>query len=316
MSLIKKPSEIQMKHTVAAMIYGQPGTGKTTLACSAPNPVLFDFDNGVSRVNGAHRVDTVPITKWEEALEALQEVKSLDYGTIVIDTAGKMLAFMEEYIKRVDPKKKNSDGSLSLKGFGVRKQMFINFLKEVLISGKNIIFVAHEMEQKRGEETVIRPEVGGSSANDLIKELDLVGYVEMYGKRRTISFFPCEKYYAKNSCNLPGLINIPVLTDDEGKTVGMNDFMTKIIGIHVANLEASAEETRRFENLKDDIFGSVAMIGNAEDANKFVEWIKSIDHIYNSRAVAADLLSKKAEALGLIYDKASKTYCDAATSDV
>ncbi|MDE7081643.1 MAG: ATP-binding protein [Muribaculaceae bacterium] len=316
MSLIKKPSEIQMKHTVAAMIYGQPGTGKTTLACSAPHPVLFDFDNGVSRVNGAHRVDTVPISKWEEALEALEEVKSLDYETIVIDTAGKMLAFMEEYIKRVDPKKKNADGSLSLKGFGVRKQMFINFLKEVLISGKNIIFVAHEMEQKRGEETVIRPEVGGSSANDLIKELDLVGYVEMYGKRRTISFFPCEKYYAKNSCNLPGLINIPVLINEEGKTAGINDFMTKIIGLHVSNLEASAEETRRFENLKNDILGTVAQITNADEANSFVESMKTIDHIYNSRAVAVDALSKKVKELGLSYDKATKTYCDAEPSQV
>ena len=67
--------------------------------------------------------------------------------------------------------------------------------------GKSVIFVAHEREEKNGEDKQIRPEIGGSSAGDLIKELDLVGYMEAIGKDRTISFDPCEKFYGKNTCN-------------------------------------------------------------------------------------------------------------------
>lgn len=48
--------------------------------------------------------------------------------------------------------------------------------------GKSVIFVAHEREEKVGDEKQIRPEIGGSSAGDLIKELDLVGYMEAIGK--------------------------------------------------------------------------------------------------------------------------------------
>ena len=32
------------------ILYGSPGVGKTTLALSAPDPILIDFDRGMSRV--------------------------------------------------------------------------------------------------------------------------------------------------------------------------------------------------------------------------------------------------------------------------
>ena len=44
------------RQTFSAIIYGSPGIGKTTLACSAPKPLLIDFDRGVSRVRADHRV--------------------------------------------------------------------------------------------------------------------------------------------------------------------------------------------------------------------------------------------------------------------
>lgn len=63
MGLIKKPNELTVKNALSALIYGQPGMGKTTLALSSPQPLLLDFDGGVHRVNAAHRVDTVQISK-------------------------------------------------------------------------------------------------------------------------------------------------------------------------------------------------------------------------------------------------------------
>ena len=109
------------------MLYGQPGIGKTTLACSAPSPVLLDYDGGISRVNGAHQCDTVQVSSWEDTQEALKEIAEAGdtYQTVIIDTVGKMLNYMEDYIKRTQPRLKQMDGTLSLKGYGVRKQMFL-----------------------------------------------------------------------------------------------------------------------------------------------------------------------------------------------
>lgn len=312
MSMFKKPSELSFKQTLTALIYGQAGVGKSTLAASAPNAVLLDFDGGTSRMNGAHIIPTLQVSQWEEVVTALDEVRQTPaIATIVIDTVGKMMAYMDDYIKRTNPKMRQYDGSLSLKGFGMRKQMFLDFLKSVSVMGRNVIFVAHEIEQKRGDETIIRPEVGGSSTNDLVKELDLVGYMEMFGNKRTISFTPCEKYYAKNACNMPGVIEVPVTVDEKGNAVGENDFMARVLANYHERLRRTAEETARYEALTELINSNVAAIANAEDANNFLGWVKGLEHVYNSKAVAQRRFLAKVASLPLKYNKAEKTYSDA-----
>lgn len=309
MNYFKRPSELEVKSTLVALIYGQPGLGKSTLACSAPGAVMLDFDGGVSRISGAHQVPTLQVHSWEEASAALDEAATdPTVLSIIVDTAGKMLAYMEEYIKRTDPKKTKTDGSLSQQGYGTRKTMFINFIKRATTMGRNVIFVAHESEQKRGDETVIRPEIGGSSTADLLKELDLVGYMEMAGRQRTISFSPYDKFYAKNACHLPDVINVPQLTDNEGNPIADNDFLSRIIDAYQAKQRTDREKTAQFEELVYDLKGRIAAIETAEDANNFIEGMKTIDHIYNSRAVILTAMNRRMEQLGLKYDKTTKRY--------
>ena len=184
MGLIKKPNELVIKKTLSVLLYGQPGMGKTTLALSAPHPLLLDFDNGVHRVNAAHRVDTVQISKWEDAIEFKKMTDEIvEYQTIVVDTAGKMLSCMDEYIKNKYDKVTTTGGVLNQKGYGIRKKEFIEFISELAKKGKSVIFVAHEKEEKDGEEKRLRADIGGSSSGDLMKELDLVGYMEIIGSK-------------------------------------------------------------------------------------------------------------------------------------
>ena len=309
MSLIRKPSELEVKQTLTALIYGQPGAGKSTLACSAPSPVMLDFDGGATRINGAHQVPTVQVKKWEDVELALNEIKDAgEFATIIIDTVGKMMMYMEEYIKRTNAKMKNYDGSLTLKGYGLRKQMFLNFIKSVSVMGMNIVFVGHEIEQKRGDDTIIRPEIGGSSTNDLMKELDLVGYVETIGQSRTISFDPCDKYYAKNTCNMGGIIKLPILTDKDGNAVGENKFLCQVIDAYQARQQHNIELTSQYEALCDTIRSNASEIVDAQSANDFVAWVKGLHHLMNSKAVALSALSAKVAQIGLTFDKKQGAY--------
>lgn len=320
MSLFKKPSELTAKPGIVAMVYGQPGSGKSTLACSAPNSVMIDTDGGVMRINGAHQVATLQVTKWEEIVEAMQEVKiDPQIETVVIDTVGKMLNFMEEYIKRTASGKKveiNRDGSLSLKGFGVRKNMFVDFIKGITTLGKNVIFVGHDKEEKRGDETVIRPEVGGSSTNDLMKELDLVGYMEMNGNTRTISFTPTDRYYAKNTCDMPGIINIPILINEKKEIIGENNFFGKVISNYRNRIKENIANNKKLEDIRALIEMNAQEVNNADDANNFIKWVQGLDHVYNSKAIASVTITRRAKELGLQFDKITKQYCDAQTNEL
>lgn len=310
MGLIKQPSEIAPKSTISVLVYGEPGIGKTTIACSAPNAVLFDYDGGVQRINGAHQVPTLQPTSWEDTNAAIEEIEREmpEVQTIVIDTAGKMLDFMSAYIMKTNPKMKQYDGSLTQKGYGVRKNMFIDFIKRLSISGKNVIFVAHEKEEKRGEEWVKRPEIGGSSAADLIKELDLVGYMRAIGKQRTIAFNPTEAYYAKNTCNLPEIEAIPIVVDETGEAIGTNTYLTNVIAkYHQCQIEKQ-QKTAEYAELMDVIKNMIAECADAETLNEVYGKLDKIEHIYNSKIQAGRMLNQKAKALNMKFDKLAKAY--------
>lgn len=310
MSMFKKPSELAYNSTIKALVYGQPGLGKSTLALSTPNPVLFDFDGGIQRVNGAFQCPTLQVQNWNEVLQALQELEtqSNDFMTIVIDTAGKMLDYMSTYIIQQDNRLGKRDGSLTLQGFGARKIMFINFLKRVSMMGKHVIFVAHEREKKDGDIRIVRPEIGGSSAGDLIKELDLVGYMQAIGNKRTISWTPQEKFYAKNTCNLPPMQEIPVIIDAQGKIIGHNDFMSNIFENYDSYLKQESNTRKEYDELISEIEGEVACISDAEQANSYVLSMKDKKQIWDSNAHAKSLITDRCKELGLKFNKNTKKY--------
>ncbi len=309
MGLIKQPSELEVKQTLSILIYGQPGIGKTTLGCSSPNSVLFDYDGGVQRINGAHQVATVQIKSWEDTTEALKELETMpEIKTIVIDTVGKMLDYMALYIVKNDSKQGKRDGSLSLQGYGQRKTMFQNFIKQVFVSGKNIIFIAHEKEEKRGEEFVKRPEIGGSSANDLMKELDLVGYMQAIGKDRTITFDPTEQYYAKNTCSLPTITKLPVLIDENGVSIGANNYISSVIEAYKSAQLRNKEHIAEYEMLLDSVKSTLQEVKTIDEINSLVPKLQNLHHVMNSKMVCSKLLHEKAIGLGFKINSVSKLY--------
>lgn len=333
MSLFKKPSQLEIRPTIKVLIYGEPGIGKSTLALSAPRPVVFDFDGGIQRVNAAHQVDTLQIRDgrdengnyklaWQFVLDALQELRTAgsQYDSIIIDTAGKMLDYMSDYIIKTDRTQKHlmtkSDGTLSMQGFGVRKQMFLQFLRDCSMLGKHVIFVAHAKEdkKKKGAEDFIfiRPDVGGSSVNDLVKELDLVGYARANGYERTITWNPCDEFFAKNACNLQPDMKIPTIINASGATTGDNNFMSLIFDTYTDYIKKQREVRSKFDALMQRIEELIAGINSVDEANKVLAELTSENSkksaIWDSQVRAAHLLREKCSSLGFKYNKANGCY--------
>lgn len=307
MALFKKPNELEVNPTIKMLIYGQPGIGKSSLALSAPSPVLLDFDGGIHRVNGAFHCPTLQVHSWDEVMLMWEEDLS-EFKTIVIDTAGKMLDYMGAYIVKEDSKMAKRDGSLSLNGYGVRKKMFVDFISKCSTLGKHLVFVAHEKEEKDGENKVIRPEIGGSSAADLIKELDLVGYMQAIGTERTIFWTPQEKFYAKNTCNLPVAHKIPTIIDANGVPTKQNVFLSSIFSSYSDYLANQAKINEDYQGILSQVKLDLESVVDCESANAIREKIASYSHIWDSKLRAGQMLNEKAKSIGLTLNTATKSY--------
>src|SRR5690625_3193934 len=74
--------------SLIAVIYGEPGIGKTSVSFTTGNPILIDFDGGIQRA--ANRKTAVRVDNWEgvNSLIASKDFEKLNPQTIIVDTAG------------------------------------------------------------------------------------------------------------------------------------------------------------------------------------------------------------------------------------
>lgn len=303
MTLIRKPHEIQVQDKVKCLIYGQAGTGKTTMALSAPKSLLLDFDGGASRLNTAHRADTVQIQNWAECMQVMQEDLSA-YETIVVDTIGKMLDFIITDVCKGRVPQINNWGTIN--------NNFTSFCRQLHSLNKNIIFIAHRDNRKEGDKNVFIPAIREKSYNAIVTELDLMGYIESRNDQREITFDFSDRNDGKNTCNLPRYIPVPTIVDNQGNATAKNDFIERvIITPFVSRLKARNEEVSAYTQAVDEIKEQVQGITDEVSANDFMERvIKDVTypHVGSSKMVARQLFSEITKKLALAYNSQTQRY--------
>ena len=121
--MIRKPEDFDLgEKKIRMLLAGPPGIGKSTLAMSAPAPLLIDTDGGFDRVEFMYRKDRLTAGSYQEILDDLQPQNLKDYQTLVIDTAGKMQAYMTAWAIANDTKNGQRGGALSQRGYGAIKR--------------------------------------------------------------------------------------------------------------------------------------------------------------------------------------------------
>lgn len=304
---IKKANELDFSNKKIKMIVaGYAGIGKTTLGLSAPKPLLFDIENGVDRVEGQYRKDTLIVESYEGLLEDLEKENFSNYETFVIDTGGKLLDLMKPYVIRQNQQNGQRDGSLSMKGWGAVAQEFKRFMNIVNNMRKHIIYIFHTKEEQDGDMTKLRIQVEGSIKTKIWEDMDLGGFVEMVGKKRTIGFSNTERYYAKGTHGVNGVYDIPTLYEKAN-----NDFLTSLFQGYIDDLNshstAHLEKQSAYE--KAMTFRKVIdKCGNDEHLNKALEQLKTIEHSLTSERELKTHLISKAKELGYQYDTNKKAF--------
>ncbi len=292
------------------IIYGSPGVGKSTLALSAPKPLLIDFDRGVSRVKAYHRCPTIVFNTYDEVKKDLGSPEMKDFETVVIDTGGSFVTCLQNYVMEQNPSaNRQKNGSISLKGFGAVKvefERFSSYVRDTL--RKNVIFVFHSDEQKdKDGNPMQRLLCEGSAKNAVWRPADFGGYVQMIGDKRTISFTPTEEYYAKGCCGIEGTYNIP----NAGPT-DKNDFLTKLFETAKENIakEAEALEPQReaYNAVMAEVYKMVDDAKTLPQMNELVEKLKGMKHALTSKEESWPLVLARAAELGFEWNKKEKKF--------
>jgi hypothetical protein len=309
--MIVRPEEMSFENKkFVVILYGSPGIGKTTLAFSAPKPILVDFDKGVSRVKVYHRKDTIMCSNYKEVLSDIASPAIKDYETIVIDTGGSFVTYLQDWAMKENPAvNTQKNGAISLKGFGAVKAEFIrfsNYVRDIL--NKNLIYIFHSVEEKDKEGNPMQRLLCEGSARNLVwQPADLGGYIQMIGNKRTISFTPEQEFFAKGCYGIEGRKEIPTLSPTD-----KNDFLTRLFEEAKENLKKESEVflpvKQKYEEVMEQAKDIIEAAQTADDVNKAVEELQKLDHALTSKKESALLLHEKATSLGLTYDKTSKTY--------
>ena len=314
--MIRNPNEIvNGTKKIRILVAGYPGIGKSTLALSAPNPLHVDVDFGIDRIEPRYRKPYIQPKTYDEILEDLTPENLEDFDSIVFDTGGKLISLMSMWAIKKDPKYGQRDGSLSLKGYGFVGKEFVRLMDYCFYElNKHIVIVFHATEEKDGDNTRLRIKVEGQTKNNVWEPMDLGGFVEMYGNNRTIGFSNCERYFAKGTRGISGVIKIPELTETTP-----NDFLAKLFeqynAINAKELEKNAADQEAYDAAMYVGKRIIANITDAASANANMAEFKAINHALTSSKELSAMWNEKIKACGLTFDKANKAYVAAEVTE-
>ena len=307
--MIRDPNEIHDgEKKIRMLIAGYPGIGKSTLALSAPNPLHIDVDFGIDRIEPRYRKPYIQPKSYDEILGDLTASNLQGFDTLVFDTGGKLISLMSLWAIKKDTKYGQRDGSLSLKGYGFVGKEFVRLMDYCFYElQKNIVIVFHSTEEKDGDNTRLRIKVEGQTKNNVWEPMDLGGFVEIYGNDRTIGFSNCERYFAKGTRGIHGVMKIPELTP-----TSPNDFLTKLFAeynaLSVEELARNAADREAYEAAIAEGRSIIDTITDADTANAAMPKIKAIKHALTSEKEVGVAFKNKIKTCGLFYDTVLKRY--------
>lgn len=262
MPIIRK-DEVRPQRPVVIVLYGVPGSGKTSIATTAETPVIIDTDRGSDRA--AQVADTLIANSWNDISTATDELHA--YRTIVVDTAKSMLDdFLSVYVCEQNYKLRTN----SLKRFGEMASEFSAFVGKLQASGSDIIFICHDKETSEGDIIKHSPDCTGSSKDLLLRKADQVGYVSLINGHRTISFDPRDNFVGKNVAQIHDT-EIPDASTPEFAT-----FMATIIAKVKDSIRNKTEAQRKANELVAKLRAELDAVDDEKKADALLAECKEL----------------------------------------
>ena len=172
----------------SVFFYGEPKSGKTTIATKFPRHLLLAFEKGYNAIPGAM---AQPLNSWGEFRKVLTQLKDprvkAMYETIIIDTADIAYDLCERYICA---NAKRTDGGFGVdsvadipfgKGYNMVAAEYDECLRSIVQMDYGLVLISHAVDKtfkdERGiEYNQIVPTLGNKPRNIVSRMCDIIGY--------------------------------------------------------------------------------------------------------------------------------------------
>ena len=314
----------------SVFFYGDPKTGKTTIASHFPESLLLAFEKGYNAIPG---IMAQPINKWSEFKQTLKQLKDEKvkekFSTIIVDTTD--IAY-DYCIKYICDNAKRTDGGWGVdaisdipfgKGYGLVAQEFDECLRSIVQMDYGLVLISHATDktftdEKGIEYNKIVPTLDKRATNIVSRMTDIIGYSRVVktddGKQVTKLFLRGTDRFMAGSrfkytpdyidFSYDNLVNaIAEAIDKQSKEEGDKFFTSER-----SNLYIPAEKELNFDELMKEFNDIVnGLIEKYEADGKFQEYyqprIIQITEKYLGRGQKVSQCSREqVEALSLIVD--------------
>ena len=188
--LIEKPAN----KPVIMTVLGDAGLGKTSLACTFPDPIVIRGEDGLQAIASDIRPDALPLIEspdqlWEQLMLLIREDHK--YKTLVVDSVTALERIFAQAIIDSDPKRPNSinqalggygNGASAVGAMHQRLRKAAGMLRDK--RDMNVVFIAHAET-----ETITPPDdedytryslrLGKKSVSAYVDDVDMVAFVKL-----------------------------------------------------------------------------------------------------------------------------------------
>lgn len=163
------------------MFYGEPKTGKTTIASQFDQALLLAFEVGYLAIPG---IMAQPINSWSEFKKVLKQLKSEEahdvYKNIIVDTADIAYDLCEKWICSQQGVSNIADLAFG-KGYKMASKEFDECLRQIPQMGYGLILISHSQDKTfKDEEGVeynqIVPTLSNQPRLVVDRMSDIIGY--------------------------------------------------------------------------------------------------------------------------------------------